>query len=151
MSNDFVRAWRKTEKRLRKLDEEIEEVYKGWRPAKRQKTSHYRRMKDHDTRWIDEQLEALKQPLTALKAKEKGSAPVSPKPDDQRLDEIINKDKKLDKSQARVIRSRFRNIVLYVYEMRSHARRSPQPQNTTNSLFSSTEVPGPAKPKQRYG
>ena len=42
IQNVFVGTWRKTEKRLRVLDGEIEDMYKGWRPAKRRRKSKYR-------------------------------------------------------------------------------------------------------------
>ena len=70
----------------------------------------------HDTKWIEEQLERLKNPLPVPKAEEKDSVSVSPRTDDQRLDDIINKDKKLDESQERVVRFRL-IIILYDYQM----------------------------------
>ena len=70
----------------------------------------------HDTKWIEEQLVRLKNPLPVPKAEEKDSVSACPRSDDQRLDDIINSGEKLDKSQERVIRSRL-IIILYVYEM----------------------------------
>ena len=110
--SQLPRTWHKTEKRLQNLRARLEEMYAARTiGGQRTKASRYPKMLNHQTKWVDEQLEALKEPLSS--EEEKGDH-VSPQPCDQkkRLDEIISghrtKEKgKLDKAQERVIRETF--------------------------------------------
>ena len=110
--DQLPKGWHETEQRLRKLDAELVEIYTDRRMVeKKRPKACYKKMKNHHTKWVHEQHQALKEPLPL---EEKKMDCVSPRSCDYktRLNQIINgqgtKEKgRLDKEQERVVRETF--------------------------------------------